>query len=553
MQPDTLSIPASTHVSRRQPVQASATLLALLTLLLITVLLGLHSLLEPFGRDQAEYATIADAWLRGQIVYRDIFNVKPPMTHLVHALAITLFGQRMLAIRLLDLCWQSVTVLCLFALGWRISSRRWIGWLAGLLYAASYFSFVSYWHRAQTDGFLTLWIALGMLAFYTAGERRWLGWYALGGVAIGFGVLFKYPIGLLAVLLAGLVALRERRRGSVAALALLSGFALPITACLELLALRGNLSDFLWTQLSYIPGYASRATGSQQAPLATLIVIVLFLLVLVPFGVGNTLALLGVLVAQHRGRLPALLPMMLWWFAALVHLIAQNKYYAYHALPLLAPQALLFAVGVLGRAGEGERGRDGVGETPRYSDQVSHRQALVSRPWLLALVAVLVAAVVATPAVGTLYALASGQQSWDAVYSDPRYTTADGDFSAAADVAVARYVAKHSTADEKLFIWGFEPSVYFLADRQPATRFIYNFPLYGAFAAPGLRETFYQQLEHVMPRYILIVKRDAMPQVTGTNDDSAAAFARDSRLSAFVATYYGEETVIEDFTVYRRR
>ena len=52
----------------------------------------------------------------------------------------------------------------------------------------------------------------------------------------------------------------------------------------------------------------------------------------------------------------------------------------------------------------------------------------------------------------------------------------DPGFSIAAQMRVARHIALRSCADDTLFVWGFEPTICFLSERRPASRFIYNFP-----------------------------------------------------------------------------
>ena len=127
-------------------------------LAVFVLILGAPSLLYPFGRDQGEYAVIARAALDGKVIYRDVFNVKPPMTHLIHQIALILGGHQMLSIRLLDLFWQMLTAILLFVLANRIFNQKLIGVISGCLYAASYYS-LGFWDTAQTDGFITLPIA----------------------------------------------------------------------------------------------------------------------------------------------------------------------------------------------------------------------------------------------------------------------------------------------------------------------------------------------------------------------------------------------------------
>ncbi len=45
--------------------------------------------------------------------------------------------------------------------------------------------------------------------------------------------------------------------------------------------------------------------------------------------------------------------------------------------------------------------------------------------------------------------------------------------AAADELKVARYVARQSAGDERIFVWGYFPEIYFTARRLPATRYIY--------------------------------------------------------------------------------
>src|SRR5688572_12300501 len=76
-----------------------------LLLALLALAFGLVSLTYPFGRDQGLYHYVGREWLlRGSIPYRDMFEHKPPGLYILHALSVLLFGQKLYAIRVLDLC-----------------------------------------------------------------------------------------------------------------------------------------------------------------------------------------------------------------------------------------------------------------------------------------------------------------------------------------------------------------------------------------------------------------------------------------------------------------
>ncbi len=125
------------------------------------------------------------------------------------------------------------------------------------------------------------------------------------------------------------------------------------------------------------------------------------------------------------------------------------------------------------------------------------------------------------------------------------------DFSSRADMEVADYIAGQTQPGEKIFIWGFEPEIYFLSQRENATRFIYNFPLYGPHARVNLQQEFISDLGMQKPVYMLIVKNDAIPHVTATSEDSWAAYKSFTDFHDFVSRHYHFETAIEDFMIYR--
>lgn len=510
---------------------------------LFVLLIGLPSLLYPFSRDQGEYAYIASAALEGKIIYRDIFNVKPPLTHIVHQLALLAFGHSMVAIRLLDLLWQSATAVTILLIANKVLQRRGVGVLAAFVYGVWYYS-GSYWATAQTDGFLTLPAALSVLAFQVARERE-RGWaYVACGAALGVAVLFKYPIGALLPLLALLVIRRSGSAGLRRTLQLSLGFAVPLLLCTVELARQGALNDFLLIQTRYIPQYTARHSGAGRYMLN-------LLRALVAFGRHDLMLWLSAIAlalelayAAKKGMLPRVLPIALWWLAALVSLGAQNKLYAYHALPLLGPQSLIVAH-LPFVACDGER---------------------VSRPLRLVVIALsgvsglaLLLGYLAWDHTRNYYGLfevAFGRKQLAAVYESREFSIFGGGGNTHYDIytelEAARHIESRSTPDETVFIWGFEPTVYFLSHRASASRFIYNYPLYGDFPWPQLREECLARLERDPPRYIVVVRNDQMPWISGTPDDSRMALARFEGLVQLIRSRYRFEALIGDFTLYRR-
>ncbi|MGB5703509.1 MAG: glycosyltransferase family 39 protein, partial [Polyangiales bacterium] len=162
-----------------------------------SLICGSVSLIYPFGRDQGAYAYAGWVMLEGGAPYRDVFVFKPPMTAVVHALSIGLFGVNTWAIRALDLGWTAATALVVAAIALELWQRRDVALAAGLVCPLLYYQ-IDYWTLAQTDGWMTLPCAAAIWAVLRGGRalsqstRRAVAWWTIAGTLAGVAVLFKY-------------------------------------------------------------------------------------------------------------------------------------------------------------------------------------------------------------------------------------------------------------------------------------------------------------------------------------------------------------------------
>jgi hypothetical protein len=491
--------------------------------------MGLPSLLYPFGRDQGEYAAIADEIGRGKVAYRDVFDVKPPLTHRFHGLALHTFGHSMFAIRGFDLIWQALTAALLATLGTLTFGRASYGMVAAFLYAVWYYSF-DYWSTAQSDGFLTLFVVIALLACRRLETARSIGAAIACGAALAVAALFKYPIGVLLPFLMAVELARSGINGLRAVAAMAGGSLVPIALAGALLAWQGSLPDFVFIQTTYVPVYNLATAGYAHLAQGLVVYIRGLPWMVIPMG-----SILVVWVLNRRRQLRQAAWLLLWWLSAMVHMLVQNKFYPYHGLPLLAPGALLTAYLAVTTA-DASRSR-------RHWRALGAIEATVVGGLCL-----LFWAAVARPAVVSW--IRAGTWQLEDVYSHFG-TYGEGDYSVRADIEVATYLKAHTTAEDTLFIWGFEPTVYFLAERSSASRFLYNFPLYGDYGLPEFRAQLVQELRANKPAYIAVVANDAMPWVTGTNDDSLTALAKFHELEDLISEDYSLETQIEHFDLYR--
>jgi len=128
------------------------------------------------------------------------------------------------------------------------------------------------------------------------------------------------------------------------------------------------------------------------------------------------------------------------------------------------------------------------------------------------------------------------------------------DVSFGADLAMAEWLRAHTADEASVFIWGFEPMVYDLANRHPASRFIYNVPQ--RLEWPGLesaREELMADLRRDNPDVVLVLRNDVFTHVTGNHQDSWAALQQFDELKQFIGLGYRFEGSIEDFLIYTRK
>jgi hypothetical protein len=128
------------------------------------------------------------------------------------------------------------------------------------------------------------------------------------------------------------------------------------------------------------------------------------------------------------------------------------------------------------------------------------------------------------------------------------YSVADVSFDA--DRRVAELLRARLAPADPVFIWGFEPMIYDMADRRPATRFIYNVPQRVEWYRDRARQDLMRDLEAHPPRAIVVEHRDVFPGVTGESIDSADSLRTFPELQHLIWQKYDLDAAVEDFEIY---
>ncbi len=126
----------------------------LIATLVVVFLRALPNLRYPLGRDHATYCVIGQGLLHGQLLYRDLWDNKPPGIFYIYAVIVKIFGPVMWSVGVVDILWLLGISCCIFYF-----CRRYLGTpgaaLAVIFYACRHCR-QGYLHAAQPEAFLLL-------------------------------------------------------------------------------------------------------------------------------------------------------------------------------------------------------------------------------------------------------------------------------------------------------------------------------------------------------------------------------------------------------------
>ncbi|WP_437875372.1 glycosyltransferase family 39 protein [Sorangium sp. So ce513] len=587
---------ASERLAAAPPRVAGARAIAAISIGAIAFLL-LQILTYGYGRDQGIYAMVARAVLDGGMPYRDAFDFKPPGIFLLYALARALFGPAQWGIRVLEVLGLAGMCLAMPPLAERAFGDRRVGIVAAAL-AVLVHAQLDFWHTAQPESFGGVLTVLALLVATPRGRDGAPPPAPRGAALVVSGALFgaagllKPPLAgggvVLAVALAA-PALAElarrgaarfaRARGAAApggepsraaattpalgvatpggepsraaattpalawaalrpGLLVALGGALPVLACVAWFAAEGALGDLWRVLFVFTPHYTALGWRGVSVLEAAWHGVTSWLIAYSgPLALG-LLCLVALRPARRERAGVALLAGVVAMH--LVGVVMQAKFFPYHYGATWPLTALLAALGLW------------------KAWQRCVRRGAKAAAALVAALVVSAFARSATKDVGDDYLdrcaervalFAAGARDLDRL--DRLASVAD--VNAAANRAVAAWLRERVAPGRPVFVWGFEPVIYDLADRPPATAYLYNVPQRAAWAREEAREALMRDLAASPPAAIVVERHDVFPSVTGDAIDSRDTLVGFPALAGLIEARYERAAVIEDFEIYLER
>lgn len=510
---------------------------AIAVIVLSVFVIGFPSLYLPFGRDQGIHAFIAELAGDGLVIYRDVFNIKPPMTTVIHWLAQVLFGETTRAIRIMDLVFVGATAAMLQILVQRHLHSVWFGIVSAIAFAVLHYS-NSYWHTAQTDGWCNAFVVAAVLLYSysldtTSARRRTL-LLCLAGFSVGLSFWLKYTSAVVLVLfpVVHLLYRRNSRRILFDGSAVTTGLVTCVAAVLLILYVQGALIPFLDIQ-NFIRSYV----GMSQ-PLAVLLtspkhalqgaIAVAFLA-----AIGVYACFAAILI---RRRVVESYALLTWLFLGLVAALAQGKGFVYHLLALYPSVAVATAVGA----------------SVLLSPLRHYGKRRLEVFTILVLCCVFVVFSWVRGSYRDILPVASaGDNALRSYWTRAKFTKPD--FSTVDNLALVDYLKQETLPCDTVFIWGYEPGVYFMSQRRPVTRFIYNYPMFTSFYRQSYRDELMTGLTANPPAVFVVQHEDRTPHVSAHNHDSAEILATFDDLRKFVENRYRPDASVGRFDVYFRK
>jgi hypothetical protein len=448
-------------------------------ILALAVLLRVPLLPVPLERDEGAFARVGDAILHGAVPYRDIVDHKPPGVYYVYAAALRFVPHTASGIHAFLLCWNIGTLVCLASLAGALGGPIAARWSA-VLYAMTSMAPAAEGFAASSELLLLLpmiaSIRLAVAATRGRGARRVL---LVSSGALAAAACWIKPPAAAPLLIVPVWLVSEGRRvaGGRAWRDLAVWFAAGMALSLAVVAVGSHSAswqEFWYWVVTHNRLYAAQAVDNPVGRVTAGLVYIL-----PDVGVGVSAGILGMVVPAPAGRRNVWMGVgfLLLCLVAVLH----SPFVYLHYFALLMPGVAL--AGGLG--------------LEAIQQAVVRRWGATAQRWMVA--ATLLAVLGIPVAVRPWYWL------WpDPIQVSMRVLGIQG--SDAAEL-LAAYLRQHTTPDERIFVYGSEPEIAFLAGRRDVNPFATVYPLTGAWPRHReFQERVWRVLEREPPTYIVLSK-----------------------------------------------
>lgn len=430
------------------------TIIIILLILALQIFLRIPFLGEPLERDEGAYAYIAQRMAVGQVPYRDIYDHKPPAIYFIYAGIFKLFGESAASIRYFTLFYSLLLTFIIFMIGSRLWGRVG-GLLAAFFYAVFSGGALIQGTSANTETFLVLPILLALFFVIRSNNGRDLFW---AGLFSGLAVMVKQIAGLNLLVLLVFILLNYKDFKKI--IVFLFGSAIFPVLFVVYFFVKGAIPELINVMFLENVGYLAHQPWQWDQFFKVVINENLILWFL------SAVALLFIIA---RGRSDKNMLVGAWALFSVVGVILGKVFYGHYFIQAIPGLSLLSALAII---------------------SLKHNQFKV---FILMITFVMAGMIISYE---KDFYLSSPEEISFKKYGITNFVVAK---------EVASFVEKNTRPDQKIFIWGAEPEVYFYSKRESASKFIYYYPL---FHSKTKRIEMLKELKQNRPKYIIWVNRE---------------------------------------------
>jgi 4-amino-4-deoxy-L-arabinose transferase-like glycosyltransferase len=419
----------------------------------------------PLERDEGEYAYLGKLILDGIVPYKEAYSMKLPGTYCMYALIMELFGKNISGIHL-GLLLINVSTIVFFYLGFKKIFTSSIALFTACAYGLMSLSWTAIGSAAHATQFVTFFVSVGIYFLTRFYENKKLRYVFLVGLMFGLSFLMKQQA-VFFIVFGGLAVLLDparpdrflkpvRSKGALKLKSILSegaiyssGAILPYVITVVILTIAGAFDNFWYWTVKYAGNYVSEVSYESGKRLFAFSFNPMwgeFKFFWIIFIAG--IALIWLTKFSLRQKLFAILFTI---FAFLT--VCPGFYFRQHYFVPFLP-----AIGLLGAV------------TLDYAGSLLSRQlknrSLAFFPFIVfCIVSILIIA-----KNKVYYLEAKPNEISRMVYGSNPFVESP---------VIANYIKANSSPSDKIAVLGSEPQIFFYADRNSATGFIYTYGLMG--------------------------------------------------------------------------
>jgi len=405
---------------------------------IVVFFLRLPSCFEPFTYgDEGIYLTLGQAIRKGLVLYKNIHDNKPPLLYLLAAAAGNFSYYRAILF-----FWSLITIYFFYKLSILLFKNKNAQIISTFIFAILTSIHTFEGNVGNAENFMVLPTLGGFYLLLKA--KKWRD-YFFAGILFSLATLFKVPAAFdfAAAMFFSLILFTSQKQKKYSLFIIHSslfilGFLLPILITFIYYASKNALNYYLsaafFQNLPYLASWNSDKPKVASLPLPLIIRAVLL---------GGVL----IFIFLYQKKLSSTAKVLLVWFPlSLFAALLSSRPYPHYLLQVIPP--LSFSFGLL-------TGKNKERFIPLFLSFCLVFSFLYFKFWHYPNISYYL----------NFYQFALGQKNKDDYFNyfgkETKYL-----------YQVAQYLKRHTAPQEKIFLWGNQPSLYALAKRLPSTRYI---------------------------------------------------------------------------------